>query len=252
MLRLNEIVAMGRPVRQDDVDDLGKPTQELICDAIDAGRYEEAKALARYFLPEGKALHDLYCDWLWDLLTKISEREGEAAVYDYLHATQSSWMLKRTWKGFLGLSVKERVELSAEIMRSHMCGPEQDGEVEIVETEDCYEIVMDPCGSGGRMRRGDPVNGTPSRLDPPYEFGKTKKAYPWSFGEPDVPYYCLHCAVNEIVPMELGGHPLWVTDYQADAAKPCKWLFYKTAEAIPDKYYSRAGRQKPAAGEGKY
>jgi uncharacterized protein YodC (DUF2158 family) len=58
--------------------------------------------------------------------------------------------------------------------------------------------------------------------------------------------------VNEIVPMELGGHPLWVTDYQTDAEKPCKWLFYKTAEAIPEKYYQRAGKQKPAAGNGKY
>jgi hypothetical protein len=252
MLRLSEIAGMDRPVRQDDVDDLGKPTQELICDAIDAGRYEEAKALARYFLPEGKALHDLFCDWIWDFLDKIAKREGEEAVFDYLHATQSSWMLKRTWSGFLNLPIKKRVDLSAEIMRSHMCGPKQDGEIVIEEHEDHFALVMDPCGSGGRMRRGDSVNNTPSRLGAPYNFGATSKAYEWSFGEADVPYYCLHCAVNEIVPMELGGHPLWVTDYQADADKPCKWLFYKSAEAIPEKYYERAGKKKPAAGQGKY
>ena len=252
MLKLNDLAVLGRAVRQDDVDDLGKPTQELICDAIDAGRLEEAKALARYFLPEGKALHDLFCDWIWDLLSRIGKREGEQAVYDYLHGSQGGWMLKRTWKGFLALSVKARVELTAEIMRSHMCGPGQDGEIEVVETEERYEIVMDPCGSGGRMRRGDPVAGTPSRLGPPYDFAVTREAHDWSFGQAGVPYYCLHCAVNEIVPMELGGHPLWVTDYDPDHSKPCKWAFYKTAEAIPEHYYRRAGRTKPAPGTGKY
>ena len=28
--------------------------------------------------------------------------------------------------------------------------------------------------------------------------------------------------------------------------------FYKTAEAIPEEYYGRVGRDKPAAGEGEY
>ncbi len=252
MLRFADLAGLDRPVRQDDVDDLGKPTQELICDAIDDGRADDAKALARYVTSEGKALHDLFCDWIWDLLSKIAEREGEPAVYEYLKATQETWMLKRTWRGFLGLTVKQRVDLTAEIMRSHMCGPDQDGEITVEEDEDRYAIVMDPCGSGGRMRRGDPVNGTGSRLDPPYNFGKTSKAYPWSFGETDVPFYCLHCAVNEIVPMELGGHPLWVTDYDPDASMPCRWLFYKNAESIPERYYRRAGFDKPAAGEGRY
>ena len=64
-----------------------------------------------------------------------------------------------------------------------------------------------------------------------------------------MPYYCVHCAVNELLPMEWGGHPLWVTDYDPDASKPCAWRFYKSAEAIPEKYYARAGRKKPKPGE---
>jgi len=253
MLRLSDLAAVGgRPVRQDDFDQLGVTTVELICAAIDEGRYDDAKNLARYTLDEGRALHALFCDWIWDLLTRVAEESGERAMIDVLRGSQEGWMMYRTWKGYLRMSVDERVQVSAEIMRSHYCGPDQDGSIEIVDRGDHYGLVMDPCGSGGRMRRGDPVEGTPSRLDAPYRFGATTEAHPESWGRTGVPYYCLHCANNEILSMEFGGHPLWVTEYDPDASKPCEWRFYKDADAIPDEYYTRVGRVKPPAGEGAY
>ena len=60
MLRLSDLAEVGRKVRQDDWDDLGQASQEAAGDAIDDGREEEAKALAQYTIPEGKALHDLF------------------------------------------------------------------------------------------------------------------------------------------------------------------------------------------------
>ncbi len=252
MLRLSDMDRVGRALRQDDAEDLGTPTQALLNDAIDGGRLDEAKALAQYTIAEGKSLHDLFCDWIWNLLDFIGEEHGEEAVYLALRKTQGGWMLRRTWKGFLAMDVEQRVQLSAEMMRAHMSGPAQDGTAEIIEDDEKYTIVMDPCGSGGRMRRGDPVDGTPSRLGPPYDFGATKEAHDWSFGEPGVPYYCVHCDINEKLPMEWGGHPLWVTDYQADASKPCAWRFYKNAEDIPLRYYKRADHEKPPPGHGEY
>lgn len=252
MLRLVDMAKLGRPVRQEDWDDLGIATQRKLDDAIEDGRTEDAKELSQYTITESKPLHDLFCDWIWDLLTQVAKRSGENAMFDVLKSSQQTWMLKRTWKGFLGLSVKERVQLSAEMMRSHHGGPEQDGGLDIVDEGDYYAIRFNPCGSGGRMRRGDPVDGTPSRLGAPYNFGTTQEAHDWSWGKKDVPYYCLHCAVNEMVPMELGGHPLWVTEFNPDPQKPCGWRFYKEAEKIPEEYYTRLGREKPAAGEGKY
>ncbi len=252
MLKLSEMAKLGRRVRQDDLEDLVRPTQEHINRAIEDGRLAQAQALVDYTIPEGKSLHDLMCDWVWNLLTEIANRHGEEEMYAILRASQAGWMMKRTWKAFLQMTVEERVQVTAEMMRAHRCGPDQDGTAEIIEEEDCFRIVMDPCGSGGRMRRGDPVDGTPSRLGPPYDFGCTQEAHDWSFGRKDVPYYCVHCAVNEDLPMEWGGHPLWVTDYDPDAAKPCAWRFYKTADAIPEEYYTRAGREKPQPGEGQY
>jgi len=245
MIRLITPDTLRRPIREDDWEELGLSTPEAIVQAIDEGRLDDAKELARYVIPEGKALHDLYCDWIWDILTKTAESQGEEAVYRLCRATQETWMLRRTWKGLLKLSVEERVYVNAEIMRSHRCGPNQDGGIEILEEEDRFTIKMDPCGSGGRMRRGDPVAGTPSRLGAPYHFGVTRKPYLWSWGRTNVPYYCIHCAVNEILPTEWGGYPLWVTGYSDDASEPCYWHFYKRPELTPEIYFERLGFKKP-------
>jgi len=243
MLKLSDFA--GRLLRTDSPDTLGIPTQNLIEEAIDKGDYEEAKNLNRTSLNEFKALHDLYCDWVWDMLSKISDRFGENEVYTILRATQEKWMLKRTWKAFSKMDVKTQVDLTAEVMRTHRCGPKQDGELIISEDQEKYSITMDPCGSGGRMRRGDPIDGTPSRLGPPYNFGVTKQKHSWSWGKKGVPLYCTHCAVNEILPIEWGGYPLWVTDYNQDEKQPCRWLFYKKPNQIPEKYWTRLGKQKP-------
>ncbi|MGE3594122.1 MAG: hypothetical protein AB7N70_01135 [Dehalococcoidia bacterium] len=243
---------LARKVRQEDSVALGRSTVDQLLAAIDADRDEEARDLAQYTLAEVKPLHDLFCDWVWDLLTQVAHRFGECAMYDVLRASQETWMMKRTWKGFLGLTIPERVALIAEMMRAHQSGPRQDGSVEVVEAADRYVVRMDPCGSGGRMRRGDHRAGTASRLGGPYNFGSTEQEHEWSWGQSGVPYYCVHCAVNEQLSMEWGGHPLWVTEFDPDPAKPCAWTVYKRAEWIPVRFYERMGRSKPAPGEGRY
>jgi hypothetical protein len=252
MSSLKPSARLGRLLRQDVWENLGRPTQEQVCDAIDEGRLEEAKLLARYMVPENKALHDFFCDLIWNILSEVANRHGEEEMADILKKSQETWMMKRTWKGFLTLPVEERVQITAEIMRSHRCGPKQDGTIQVTEDEDRYSIIMDPCGSGGRMRRGDPFERTPSRLGPPYNFGATQEPRNWNWNKKGVGYYCIHCVFNEILPMEWGGHPLWVTDYPDDPNKPCVWHFYKTAEKIPEVYYTRVGCKKPGPREGKY
>ncbi len=233
-------------MRRDDFADLGVPTPEAIVKAIDEGRLEDAKDLARYTIPEGKSLHDLFCDWIYDIYSKVGAEHGDEAVYKLSKSTQETWMMRRTWKAFTKIPVEDQVALTAEIMRHHRGGPKQDGELEIIEEDDRISIKMDPCGSGGRMRRGDPVDRTPSRLGPPYNFGKTEKGYPWCWGKKDVPYYCIHCAVNEILPIEWGGYPLWVTGYSDDHEAPCYWHFYRDPKLIPEEYFTRLGFEKPA------
>lgn len=245
MLRLEYLDAIKRNIRLDDLAELGVPTGEMICREIDSGNYETAKKLARYFVPESKALHDLYCDWTYDIFDKVAQTHGEEAMFELMRATQSTWMMRRTWKGLSKMTPFQRLALNAEVFRAHRCGPQQDGALTIIEDDKKYTLTCDPCGSGGRMRRGDPIDGTPSRLGKPYNFGKTSKPYWWSWHQEGVPYYCIHCAVNEILMIEWGGWPLWVTEYTPDHAKPCAWVFYKKPEDVPDKYFTRLGFERP-------
>ncbi|MEM4406283.1 MAG: hypothetical protein QXS68_04485 [Candidatus Methanomethylicaceae archaeon] len=236
--------SLKRVIRSDDWERLGIPTHKLIMEAMENGRMQDAAELLEYLGMEGKSLHDLYCDWIWDMLTKVAQVYGEEKVYWVCRETQGTWMLKRTWKAMVRMPVEDRVFITAEILRSHRCGPLQDGSLEVRDEGIRISLKMDPCGSGGRMRRGDPIAGTPSRLGPPYNFGVTQKAYPWSWGMVGVPYYCVHCAVNEILPTEWGGYPLWVTGFSLDAEDPCYWFFYKRPEDIPDCFFERIGFSK--------
>ncbi len=248
MLQFNQILKFGRDARDDDLPSFGKPTQAYLKEAAIAGNFERVDALSDHMIAESKPLHDLFCDWLWNLFTKIADKHGETEMFRLMKESQATWMMKRTWKAFLRMNVEQRVEATAEVMRSHRCGPDQDGTVDIIEEDDRYTIRMDPCGSGGRMRRGDAADGTASRLGSPYNFGTTKEAHTWSWGQKDVPYYCIHCCVNEILAIEMGGYPLWVTGYDPDPQKPCAWHFYKNANAIPMEYFERIGYKKPDAG----
>lgn len=245
MYKLEYWQSINRVIRQGDLKSLGESTVGLICREIDAGNYEKAKSLAQYFITESKGLHDLYCDWCYDILDKIARKYGEEAMYELMRESQSTWMMRRTWKSCIKMTPYQRLMLNAEILRAHRCGPRQIGELDITEDAEKFTLSMDPCGSGGRQRRGDPVDGTPSRLGGRYNFGRTSREYPWSWSQKGVPYYCVHCAINEILMIEWGGWPLWVTEYDPDPEKPCKWIFYKNPELIPNRYWERLGFRKP-------
>lgn len=246
MLKFEYWDLIKRKIRQDDPADLGAPTGDMVCKAIDDGDYVLAKELTRYCIPEGKGLHDLYCDWCYDIFDKVAKKYGEEDLHELLRATQSTWMMYRTWKGMQKMTPFERLCINAEVFRAHRCGPRQQGELTIMEEDDRYILQVDPCGSGGRMRRGDVVDGTRSRLGKPYNFGVTSKAYWWSWNTAGVPYYCLHCAMCEILMIEWGGWPMHVTAYDPDPQKPCAWIFYKSPELMPEEYWTRLGFKKPA------
>ncbi len=233
MVKLEKSKGLGRIIRADDLDELGISTWTKTKEAILAGRTQEALDLVDYNWEEGRRIHDLMCDAFWGFETFIADNLGEEALYKALRQLAEPF-----YKGLTKLDPLEFVRLRVETMRAHRSGPRLMGDVTITEEKNRYIITFDPCGSGGRMKRM-------GRMKPPYNYGKTRKAYPWSWSKAGVPYYCAHCCVwSEIMPIEWFGYPQRINAYNDDPNAPCACYIYKEPELIPKEYFTRVGKKK--------
>jgi hypothetical protein len=211
-------------------------------------------------LREGwRRLHDRYADLMSGLLAFVAARFGEARLEDcYRHVLepyiQERYSVFDVRRQPYSDTLFRNLYLTFEAMRGHLVGPGRRGDIELEEHADRYEIRFDPCGSGGRTLRGDPDEGTGSRVLAPYEFGVTRERHDWAWNEEGVCYYCAHCCFAlEKLPAERWGHPvrvvdppLWRGEDDPVTHKKCQWTIYKSLEAIPESAYRRIGRQKPA------
>ncbi len=206
-----------------------------------------------------RQLHDRGADYMSGLLTFIAEHFGEEAIENcyrfvlepYLQERYAPFDIRRQP---YEETIYRNLYLSFEAMRGHLCGPERSGDLEFTENEDSYVIAFDPCGSGNRSLRGDTVEDTGPRPEPPYNFGVTKDRHDWAWNEEGVCYYCAHCCFAlERWPAEQWGHPLRIVDSPrypeetaGDEPKRCTWTIYKSIEAIPESAYRRIGLEKPS------
>jgi hypothetical protein len=219
---------------------------------------EEAHAGVADIQERWRQLHDRGADFQSGMLTFVARRFGESAIYE-AYSTVLEPYLQERYKPF---DVRERpyeetlfrnLYLSVEAMRGHLVGPERNGDMEVDEHDDRFVISFDPCGSGGRAQRGDPVEGTPSRAEAPYDFGVTTEEHDWAWNEKGVCYYCAHCCYAlEYWPAKNWGHPLRVVDsplYPNETSGPnpkkCTWTIYKSLDVIPAEAYERLGMEKP-------
>lgn len=207
-----------------------------------------------------RRLHDRYVDLISGILAYIARTFGEAALEPCYRHVLEPYIEQR----YMPFDLRERqyddtiyrnLYTTFEAMRAHLCGSERRGELEFEEDDDKWVVKFDPCGSGGRSSRGDPIEGTPPRPQPPYEFGVTTEKHDWAWNETGVCHYCAHCCFAlELLPAERWGHPVRVVDSplypdETSGAEPkkCTWTVYKRLDAIPEEAYRRIGRTKPAA-----
>ena len=190
-----------------------------------AGRLDDAaKRSPSTAFTEGKSLHDLFCDWIWSLLTD-PRQEATARKTCTARSAQprvAGCCIEPGKDSSPWTVAEQRVQLTAEMVRAPFVrAASRTVPRRSSKTTRNIPSSWIPCGSGGRMRRGDPVDGTPSRLGPPYRL-RRHAAKPTTGRSANAawPYYCVHCAPStRRLPMEWGGHPLWVTDYQAECGQ---------------------------------
>lgn len=213
-------------------------------------------------LHEGwRQIHDRWVDLISGILAYVAGRFGEAALEPcYRHVLepyiQERYMPFDLREHSYGETLYRNLYNSFEAMRGHLCGPGRRGDIDLVEDDDKWVLRFDPCGSGGRSNRGDPIEGTPPRPEPPYEFGVTTEEHDWAWNERGVCHYCAHCCFAlELLPAERWGHPVRIVDSplypdetSGEHPKKCTWTVYKRLDAIPDEAYRRIGRSKPRSG----
>ncbi len=244
LARLEAAIGVPPPLL-DNVEGVGRVEYERAVAALAADEREGFEVALAELREAGRAVHDAQADWSWGLLTVFRDALGEECMDEVFRETQGRWLAERYAK-IAEMSPRESFELTIEGMRGHYCGRGRSGEVDVAEDDEKWVLSFDPCGSGGRMRRGDPEHGQRSRDEPPFAFGYTHEAHDWSWGRKGVCLYCAHCAVvNEILPIESLGAPMRVTDYPEDASQPCRWTIYKSPKLVPDSVYERVGRRPP-------
>ena len=202
--------------------------------------------------------HDRGADFQSGILTFVARTFGEEAIGAAYEHVLGPYLQQR-YSPFdvrtqpYEETLERNIYLAFEAMRGHLVGPDRTGDIDILEDDQKIVLSFDPCGSGNRGQRGDPVEGTGSRSDPPYDFGVTSKEHDWAWNEKGVCYYCAHCCYAlEYWPTREWGHPLRVvdsplhpTETTGPEPKKCTWTIYKSLEAIPAEAYERVGAHKP-------
>ena len=223
MSRLEWSEIVKRKVRSDSLNELVVPTWTLIKDAINAGEVQDAVELLDYGQSRAEEAYVRLGVMANELLTFIAENVGEEVIERIWRTRYASRVadFMRT-----AGTVEDFLRRLIEVEIGHH------SKVTLIEEPDRYVIRYNPCGSGGRMRRT-------------VEAGTLKKAYPWTWGKVGIPYYCAHCCLEfEILPIELRGYPLAVTEMGEKPEDPCVHLFYKSPELIPERYFARVGKKK--------
>ena len=209
-----------------------KSTWDSLRDAIQRGETNEALELLDRGLKRMTTQQDSLVSFVAMALTHLA-RFGEEELLK-LFKTRYDRKVRDFVK--TELNAKESVEMFAEYM-SHPYS-----KISIKEEPDRYVLSLDPCRTGGRLRRsmGDGAAKLGSA-----SIGTIEHSYPWTWGKKGVCVYCAHSSLLfEIIPVELRGYPLAVIEYPDKPEDPCVWFFYKNPELIPEKYFTRIGKTK--------
>lgn len=204
------------------------PKAESVLECARQAHWEAAAERFEQCFARARQLHDLLFRYSWAVMSALPD---QASVEQGLRAALTgSSFYDLSWQQSVQMDTEQFVAFMAEHLRLHFSGPQREGSVQICEESDRYRLLVDPCGSGGAMRRA--TRGRPG-------FTVLAEASPLTWGEADrVPGYCAHCALNEVESWRRLGFLLWVTDFDSDPDRPCAWTIFKDRQA-PRSYLQR-------------
>ena len=224
---------------------------------VQAGEWLSAENKAADLKETWRQLKDRDGDHVYGLIVAVVINLGEdklGAMWDCIIRPLFDWRYSKfdvdvqPWEE----SLSQLLMVACESMRGHLVGVDRTGDFELREYDDRFVLRFDPCGSGGRFVRGDTIEGTPSRMEPPYNWTVSAEPHTWNHGKIGICHYCTHCIrLMEEMPIDLFGYPVRVVDppvypdNDPDNRQYCQWQMFKRPEGVPAEYYERVGRSKP-------
>jgi hypothetical protein len=217
---------------EQELKEMGTRTLDLVLESIDSGNKDKAKELANRMYREFNYLHDGYMFWVTGLLTFIYENYGIEAVETAerkAHTIEANVVFKPLEK----TDIRSQVEHLASGLRGHL------QPITIKEDDEKVSLTMKPCGSGERIiQKGGYEAGLATVMEPNHI----------TWGMKNFPIYCVHCPVMEMLQIEntgkFGAAHIVSLPLRHGA---CQFVFYKDHANIPEEFYTRIGKKKPAA-----
>jgi len=238
----------GRIFTERELQDFSKDCMDLALEAIDDGDLEKARYWCRREAETKNLTHDMFVDWLAALCSYICEQSGEETVVQVIRelmvakfSNAASVAERRTLIEEKGL--RAWVTWCIDLARQHHSYPG----LTVTEDDEKIIITLNPCGSGGRLINAGLFEGE-------HGYRKLHRPGPHTWGETDIPVYCVHCPLGqEIIPIEVGGPgaQLWVhaSPFPKKPGDPCIHYFYKNPADIPEEYYERLGMKKTGSAD---
>jgi hypothetical protein len=190
---------------------------------------------------EWRSWHDFMLCWLEYTFAAIHELGGFSLLEEaYLRCYEPVFFPR--YEVFESWSDEERLKRTAWSWHYHQA------RFRIIEEEFRFVFILDPCGSGARLFRGDVRN-------PPFQYQRelaplTREQVALSFNRSDFPLYCSHCAATNM--SQFDGLPLiFLVDGHAQLrpGMPCRQFLYKKGapRIVEPELLAQVGRSEVAA-----
>ncbi|MEW6440509.1 MAG: hypothetical protein AB1640_06175 [bacterium] len=217
-----------------DLSEATTPECSLALARLREGRLDGIEDLLRDHHRRWRPLHDFLNLWVTLLESAVLRRYGVECVSDLVAETYIR-MWQSAYKLYGSLDDRTSLRLIAHTWHYHQAT------FRVEEEEDRFKFTLDPCGSGGRLFRGEMGDRAPR-----YGYGLSlaDAPHPCTFFRKDFPIYCSHCALSNLD--QFRGKPrIFVVDGHAmrDPRSPCVQYLYKkhAMERIPSSLLEQVG-----------
>ncbi|MBX6382574.1 MAG: hypothetical protein IRZ07_06305 [Microbispora sp.] len=220
---LRRIVAILMDAAVSEYDEAQARDRAAFQRAVDAADADAARRLLDEHRALHRRFHNMYVDWVAELLSEIHEAYGTDRFYELMRETGAEF--REDFRRWAEYSPEQLLDSSVFMQLTH-----PDGSLEVEEDEEKYTIRQH-CGTGGRLM-------AEGRFDGEGALARIPVANPASLGEAGLPTYCAHCTVwNTVLTTEQEGHPLWVIEHPHHTS--CAIHIYKDPSRIPEEYLAR-------------